>query len=191
MKNFQHKLTIDVVTGHREKAGPEDGDVGVSLKLAGSVKLQDLAEIIGCEHTHQLLDHLYDAVGTPHTENLQTAELKVEHKDILATLSVGPQRHKFKDAVLDSIVLTPALSRVIGFTGRLKIHPTEAQGGWLLANLKKDVIVSLNGGKTIIAAKSKGDEDGGQPQLALPDSKAEKKGGKKAKGKAAEAGAAA
>lgn len=183
--NFQHKLTIDVMTGHREKAGQEDGDVGVSLKITGAVKLQDLAPLLGCEHTHQLLDHLYDAEGTPHTENITLLDLKVEHKDVGATLSVGPQRHKFKDAVLDSIVLTPGLSRVIELQARLKVHPTEAQGGWLLMNLRKEVIVDLRGGATIIAAKSKGDDDG-QPQLPLPDTKSEKKDAKPPKaGKAA------
>lgn len=166
--NFQHKLTMSVVTGHVEKAGQEDGDLGVSIKLTGSVKLQDLLPLLGCEHTGQLLDHLYNAEGTPHTENIIETALKVEHKDLAATLSIGAQRHKFKDAVLDSIVIKPALSRVIEVSARLKVHPTEAQSGWLLMNLRKDVIVSLNGGKTTIAAVSKGDEDG-QPHLTLPD----------------------
>src|SRR5687767_10287068 len=86
--NFQHKLSIRSVTGHVEKAGPEDGDLGVSLTLTGSVKLKDLVPIIGCEHTSQLLDHLYNGEGTPHTENIVETALKVEHKDVAATLSV-------------------------------------------------------------------------------------------------------
>lgn len=150
---FQHTVTIVATTPHAEKAGKEMGDVGVSITIKGEAHLDDLKGIIADEHTAQMLDHLYDGDGKFHTNNFDTLGLHVEHEDVTAKLrSHDSEEEEFKDCTLDSIKVTPKLSRVIEFQARLKTHPVgDAARGWLVGQLQRDVSLLLDSKRFKIA----------------------------------------
>lgn len=173
---FQHTITLTAVTGHAEKAGKEVGDVGVSLTIKGEAHLDDLKGIIACEHTAQMLDHVYDGEGKFHTNNIETLALVVEHEDVTAKLRVDNDEKTFKDCTVDSIKVTPKLSRVIEFSARLKTHPaSDADRGWLLGKLQRDVAVLLDSKRFKIQQQVKDDR---QQDLGLGKPGAEAKAGK-------------
>lgn len=170
---FKHKLLLTSVSLNREKAGEGQGDLGSTLVLSAGVKLDDLDGLVGDKATTELLKSLYNDQGDLLTNNVSALSIGIVHQDVKATLRGAGATHTFPGGKIDSIALTPKLSRVVDVKMKLKVHPTEEQTGWLGKVYGYELACQLESNKNQIPGD---DED--QANLPLPDKDKPGKGDK-------------
>lgn len=161
---FEAVLTISSVNIRREKAGGEDGDLGMDVQLTGQIGTAAFQPLLdGDAHGAAVLEGLYSAEGELRSLNIKNIDLKAEHKNLSVLLKAGPDKQQFDGVDLNNISVVPQVGRAVEVTARLQLNPGDHQVEWLADMLRKEVHV---------VAEAK------QQKLDLPEGK------KKGKGKA-------
>lgn len=138
--HFEAVLTISSVNIRREKAGGEDGDLGMDIQLKGKIGTAAFHPLLdGDQHAAALLDGIYDAEGNLRSLNVKDIAFKAEHKNLSVTLKAGPDRQKFDGVDLNSISVVPEIGRAVEVTARLQLNPGDHQVEWLADMLRKEV----------------------------------------------------
>lgn len=136
---FEANLTIAHPNLRREKAGAEDGDLGMDLKLTGTLGLTAFATLLnGDDHAVALLEHLYDAEGNLRSLNFDEVSFKLEHKNIEVQLDNGAQKKKFA-ADLNQIAVVPSMGKAVDVSLRLQLNPDGQQVAWLAELIGSEV----------------------------------------------------
>lgn len=138
-------LKLHHMTVRREKAGPEDGDIGTDLKLTGELHLKDLRKLFNEDRGYAILEGLYDAEGNLATMAFATVVLSAKGSAVEAAFKteISGTAIKLRDVEVDQFELVPKIGRLFEISFRVKANPSETQIGQLAEKLKSDLIVDL------------------------------------------------
>lgn len=141
---FEAVLTVSHLNIRREKAGAEDGDLGMDVALSGTLGIAAFQPLLdGDAHAAALLEGLFDAEGNLRSLNVKALDLKVEHKNLAVTIGEGKGAQKFDGADLNSVSVVPGIGRTVELSARLQLNPGDNQVEKLADLLRKEVKVVL------------------------------------------------
>jgi hypothetical protein len=152
-----------------EKIG-EDSILTLDLKFQGSVKLDQIAAMVGESYT-AMIESMYDENGEL---LLPAVELKLPDEFVEVKASIkrdvpSAQPIVFKDAKFKKIALTPISGKMLECSFQVAVHANAEQDGILGSWTTHDVELKLSGGK----AEQPEDDDQGELPVGQPSDSSE------------------
>lgn len=146
-------MEMTSATMNPEKAGGDAGEVGSSLRFKGIVLVDKLAEFFSSEQAYnKFLAGLYGKDDNLIAPDIRAMELNTDMEKVKLTIGgivVEDARVEFTGCKLDTVVIEPMPARSVKVSFRVYVYPADNQWVEIKQLLRKNVTVSLSGGKPV------------------------------------------
>lgn len=142
MSNLDAVLNFAHINVRREKAGEDDGNVAVDLKLSGELGVDALKGLFGTKTSFErITGNIWTKDGDLASTDLGEIKLTCELSTCQVALKVPDSNDEetFETGELNKVRIKPLPGRTCEVAMRLQLHPTEDQIAWLSSHLGYDL----------------------------------------------------
>lgn len=153
---FKSELMLEGFNPRVEKAGDEDGDGAVDIRMSGTLDVDDVKGLFATKIAYEtIVLRCYRDDGELVTPDLGSIHLATEGIGVDASIkSMHGTLLEFTDrANINKFVLKPLAGKKVDFSCRLQVHPDSEQVGTLFQLQRQGVTLTASWKKT------KADED--------------------------------
>lgn len=155
----------------REKAGKENGSIGVDIKFHGELPLEDIRGLFSTDVAFKQLESLYLENGELVTGDFSEQALAIEGINVTAIITSVFESKKLKlthGSGFNQISVKLLAGRKVDFSARLQVHPSKEDRGELGELLNTTVKLNISAQQLELLEEDQAETDQQQQLLDAP-----------------------